>query len=319
MPEPLHRAFPAVLVVLVACSGAVSGPVTPAQACADLAKAICNQLDACEPNVVLTRYGDAAACVSRTQTTCPSLLAARGSGVTPDPVETCARAYGSLRCEDLLLGHLPADCAFHGSLPSGSGCAFDAQCAAPNDHCAIASGVCGVCGARSGAGATCRVDGDCQPGLVCAVQVAPVGGNPPSLCLAPAGLGEMCDLGHPCLATLACVLFACQPRAGAGAACQLLSQNCDVVHGFVCGAAGTCDKARTTAAGGDCGQSLIDQSFTECTRGATCNTHGTAVFGTCDAPAADGAMCDSQSGPFCVSPAVCLNGVCTLPDPVACP
>jgi hypothetical protein len=38
----------------------------------------------------------------------------------------------------------------------------------------------------------------------------------------------------------------------------------------------------------------------------------------CVAPAADGASCDSVMGPGCLSPALCRNGVCTVPSPASC-
>jgi hypothetical protein len=61
------------------------------------------------------------------------------------------------------------------------------------------------------------------------------------------------------------------------------------------------------AAGQPCGD--VGGKSVECTA-------GTCEKGVCVARAADGAHCDLVAGPFCLPPALCIQGTCQLS---ACP
>jgi hypothetical protein len=79
-----------------------------------------------------------------------------------------------------------------------------------------------------------------------------------------------------------------------------------------------CSMAQLADAGGACGFSLQSMTFTECKAGGNCKMTAGTLMGTCEAAAADGATCDATKGPFCLSPAVCENGTCKIPDPASC-
>ncbi len=311
----------AIVTTLPACSGKTSDPGTPPQACAVLAASRCGKLQSCNPNGLLTAYGDAGVCETREQMACAAQVAADGSGAAVDGLTACAHAYDSLSCDEVLQGAVPSACDIHGSLTQGSVCVSDMQCAGANGYCRVQSGVCGTCATRGAAGAQCVADADCEHGLVCGKGPSPALGSPAlegGTCVAPGGVGESCPMTNTCLAALACVDFVCAERAPAGARCQPLAHNCDEAQGFVCDSNTVCEKIRTATAGAACGYSTADGSLTECTGGGWCNTNGTGVAGTCESALADGAPCDATSGPFCLAPAACTNGVCLLPDPAAC-
>ncbi|MDP9001178.1 MAG: hypothetical protein M3O46_13840, partial [Myxococcota bacterium] len=100
-----------------------------------------------------------------------------------------------------------------------------------------------------------------------------------------------------------------------------VAQNCDASQLLFCDpGTSLCKTWKTASAGGTCGLSFLDASFTVCTAGANCKTATGSTTGTCEAPAADGAMCDGpgMTGPKCFAPAVCANGACKIPDPASC-
>jgi hypothetical protein len=311
----------ALFLPLAACSGHVSAPTTAAEACDALSASRCSKLESCNPNGLLTTYGEVDICKTREQRACAVRAAANGSGATADSLTACSHAYDALSCDEVLQGVLPIYCDIHGSLAQGSACVSDMQCAGSNGYCRVQSGICGTCASRGAAGADCLADVDCQHALVCGKGANPAMVSPAlqmGTCMAPGGDGTGCSGSNTCLATLACVNFVCVERTPAGARCQVIAQNCDGAHGFVCDGTGLCEQARTAIPGGACGLSSVDLSITECTGGAWCNTNGTGFAGTCESALADGASCDAMSGPFCLAPAACTNGVCVFPDAAAC-
>ena len=77
------------------------------------------------------------------------------------------------------------------------------------------------------------------------------------------------------------------------------------------------------AAGQTCGN--VGGVQTRCAAGATCNRPPQSQTGTCLAPAADGAACDTAAGPGCLYPAKCVPassggtaGTCELPGDPSC-
>ena len=98
---------------------------------------------------------------------------------------------------------------------------------------------------------------------------------------------------------------------------------CDNLHAVFCdGTTSTCITASFAQASAPCG--YVSGTLTLCAAGpgsATAECKGlstTSAMGVCQAPAADGASCNAATGPFCLSPSVCVNGACVLDDPSAC-
>jgi hypothetical protein len=283
-------------------------------ACTALTAALCSKLQSCAPFLITIVYGTAATCIDRARLSCPSLFGASGTGVTAGSAMACAQGYMAVGCEDLLANKPPSACAFQGSMVAGAVCGEDSQCS-PDAYCTFSAGQgCGVCSPRLSEGDTCGADGNCQPGLICAKQNNAATGN----CVNPGVQGAPCDGAHPCLRTLACAADGtCGPALGAGAPCTV--QNCDELHGLYCNPLRqVCARLQTATPGGPCGLSFVDGSFTVCTASAMCKTAAGSMSGTCEATAPEGAACDATGGPPCLAPAVCANGVCTLPNASSC-
>ncbi len=298
-----------------ACSSSVSSPgvaTSAEQACGDAATALCNRAQTCASFLVQTAFGDAATCITREKATCHSQINAAGTGATSAKLEACAQALAAESCDDLLTNNLPVACQIAGTLAAGSACGDDAQCATA--HCKKTSGTCGVCSAFAKAGEPCpaAATSDCAPGLVCQNT-----GTGQDTCVPPGAAGAPCSSTQVCESSLACLMNGatgtCAAPLGAGAACDPQSQNCDFRQGLFCSATSVCAQIQVAASGGACGVS--GASFAICGSNGKCSN---ATGGTCQAAAADGAACDAANGPNCLSPAVCVNGSCQLPDPAGC-
>jgi hypothetical protein len=93
---------------------------------------------------------------------------------------------------------------------------------------------------------------------------------------------------------------------------------CDVAHAVGCNTNNDkCLALAIATSGGDCGaDSITPTKFTLCPANGTCDA---VIGGSCHAAAADGAACSTaSSGPTCLSPAKCVNSICTLPNATAC-
>jgi hypothetical protein len=196
------------------------------------------------------------------------------------------------------------------------------------------------------AGATCLVDADCGRGLDCAIPTGATMGT----CVAYGAANAACLTGSlPCAAGLACVgddettgvKGTCEPQGAVlDAACDAdrkAAANCYGDLGLVCipakkgSGVGTCQSITLAAAGSPCGDIGSDPitGYAECAAGGLCKkASATATSGTCVAPAADGAPCDSNplNGPPCLPPAKCVAtadggtaGTCVVPDAPKCP
>jgi hypothetical protein len=318
MVKSVRWMWPAI-VTAMACSGSTStsGNVTPEQACADLAGALCDKIASCSSFGFQLVYPDAATCKSRAALTCPMGLMANGATAKPSDLEACKQGYVNAACDDLVAGNQPAACQLTGSLMAGAACAENLQCAGANSYCNIpANQTCGVCATRAAAGAACGQTSDCQSGLVCGKGTGQAMGT----CVTPGAEGGSCDSPHPCKSPLVCVTQTCSKPVGPGGACDSGAQNCDILQGLYCSQAKVCTMALTAGAGGACGVTgtTAAPTATLCMAGSTCKLPSNGFMGTCQAPAADGAMCDATNGPSCISPAVCTNGACKIPDPTAC-
>jgi hypothetical protein len=314
--------------VILAVHNALTGcsqPVGADQACTDAATANCTKLDQCIFNGTTIRYGGASTCHARQKQVCLERLGATGTGNTPNAVELCVSEVPSASCSEFDLGSIPECQAKVGSGANGAPCAFAGQCESAN--CAIVAGTtCGTCAPSNQIGDPCATT-SCSQGLFCVATTQQCQPRGPAL--------SACDTDHPCAASLSCVTPAgmtsgtCQVAGSIlGAACDTKRQTapgCDSNAGLFCDAASnTCHAVSYATAGAQCG--FINQAAVACTNASTCfGAHGQTP-GTCVADAADGAPCDTQVGPSCVPPAVCVitggttatNGVCRFPDSTMC-
>lgn len=323
----------AVVGGVAACSGSTTGTSlstgsggmgpTAQAACADVAKARCALDDACTNDLgTKVVWGDLATCEARGTASCVTALGAPDTSQTPATIEACAAATPMESCSDFLGNNPVSACVPKpGGLVDGKGCAYNAQCS--STFCRYEKGAaCGVCVALPKAGDACEVNADCGRGLVC--------DKTSSTCVAPAAKDAACGEGVPCGAGLTCVgatmmaMGKCQASgAMAGAACDPKHQTgsgCDASLGLFCSPTSKqCEAMTLATAGQPCGV-VNKTSFAICTGGALCVL--ASASGTCVAPAAEGAACDSAKGPPCENPARCVTtadggtaGTCKLPDP----
>jgi len=321
----IHRRSTALLTLLgplylvPSCSGSSSeSTVTNDQAAADTASAFCSRVDACAPAFISLLYGDVATCTSKFKTTIMGSLTATGTSANPTDMEACAQALPGASCEDVLGRNLPAPCkAKPGTLPDGAACGDDAQCV--GRLCNIAPGqICGVCSAPVAAGGACRSDDDCDTSLKCAGMANQL------VCTARVAAGGACDASHPCQALLACKAGTCATPDPAGTACMTGQDTCDSAHGVLCHPVNqTCAQLTFAKPGDACG--LVGGGIALCQSGGLSPTPAcsglsaaTMFMGTCQAPAADGAMCNDMTGPRCVSPSICVSGACKIKDASGC-
>jgi hypothetical protein len=324
----LRLFVPGVLAsALLASCGNVS-QTSADQACGDVAQARCSKRMTCTNGVGITRtWGDMTTCRTREKLACMIGLDAPATGNSPALVERCVVAMAGESCADFLDNNPPAECIVTGPRAVGATCAFAGQCATSfcNDNKISA---CGACAAMPAAGTACTA-------TACARNQACVPST--QLCQDLAAVGAACGADLPCGAGLSCagatagVMGTCMASAAAaGMPCGGTMPGCDVSQGLYCGGsvgAKTCMNINHVAAGMPCGL-LADGSLQGCGGAGTCYTaSGVALAGekgTCKAPAADNAPCDTVAGPACLPPARCIPGgtggaaQCTLPAGATC-
>ena len=288
-----------------ACGGSSSSlPGGSGQPTTDVAEALCQKLDSCSHFYLQAAYGDVPTCAARLQISIANALAAPGTGRTAANLETCARALPGASCADLVDNDSPAACrAVPGTLGTGMACSDASQCSTA--FCNIAAGeTCGACAAPPPAGTTCNGNSQCAPGSVCA--------GSPSVCLTPGAAGAACSATQPCQGTLICNSNVCATPVAVGAACAVGKGTCNLLEGDYCPATTQqCTAATIASAGAACG--LTNGALAACSASGMCTAGG-----TCLAAAADGQNCNAANGPPCIPPAVCQNGVCTLPSSANC-
>lgn len=310
-----------------AVSGSSSGSGAPqdagsdvapgiAGACATYAGAYCSQIQACDALGFGLRYGTAQKCIERTALFCPDEVSAPGSTLTPAMIADCANVLSGQGCFDVYT-MIAALCAWHGSLMSGSACEYGSQC--QSGYCHLVAGtLCGHCEAVPGVAESCDPSHPiCQNGLLC----ADTGCSPPPVdggvcqgtrqwvCSVPVPDGGACTTSAECMpADLACHGGSCVPATHAGDPCDY---TCATSRALDClpsagGTASLCTPAIFVAAGQAC--DVLHGVL--CAGGDRCldATGAQAVAGTCTAPAADGAKCDSAGA--CLPPALCIDGTC---------
>ena len=296
----------AAMAVVFACSG--SGDDAEAKACSSYASNLCARFNACAPVYVEVVFGDAETCTSRQKLTCGPKFGAAGTGATASNLSACADAVDAVSCDDLLDGNLPAACTgIHGSLSVGSGCvAGGVQCPV-GTYCNVQPDQnCGVCESSMPEGQVCETQTQCASGLTCAANT----------CGALVDMGGACDPGHQCKATLTCRAGTCAARLGLGETC-VTKTDCDSAHGLYCNTQTlVCDAVMLAPVGQPCGD--LPSGKTQCLA-SSCITPSNGTTGTCEAYAADGGSCGTAASPTtCLTPAACVQGTCTLPDPSAC-
>lgn len=266
---------------------------------------------------------------------CARLIAAPGSGLSVAAFSTCAQKLSALPC-DQVERDLP-ECDFNttaGTLPDGSPCGGDFQCASGECKGGDAEDdelECGTCSARSPAGAACgNGQPSCARGAVCTFAGTATTGT----CQLQAGEGAACGStgGPSCGVNLQCdnATKKCVPYPKAGAACtgicagtlRCIGGTCQLglppgsacPTGNECASSALCNVTTKVCellarvpVGGACGTATSGS----CERTADCNN------GVCAARLTVGTPCDPK-GVECERYHACVNGRCTAVDPALC-
>jgi hypothetical protein len=281
--------------------------VTTEEGCNQVAKALCDALNACAPVFVEEQYGDEATCISRTALVCMTDQGLPAITRTPDDLVACAQVAPGTSCADALAGRFPAACQIKpGTTANGLACGSNLQC--QSGYC-NKTDACGVCGPRQAAAGGCTSNDGCMQGLVCANKT----------CVAPAELGKPCNLpNQPCRSDLYCTSSSgsgtCAARIESGGPCaDNPGDACDVFKGNICNTQDhTCLTINIAKGGEKCG--IL--SKTACVGGiAPCSN---LLSGVCANPAQDGETCGDANNAVCVPPATCVNKVCRLPSAPNC-
>lgn len=298
---------------------------TAAAACTALATSRCTRLQACSPSDLARRFGTLSACETREELACTDALAAPMTANSPSAVVACSQAIDAESCGELFTKAPPAACTTQ--LGTGTGaCSFSAQCA--TGFCAIEAGaLCGTCATQPVVGTSCAT-ASCGQALTCVTSTM--------TCQELVAASGACSRDKPCADGLTCV--GANPQMAIDGICMAevtaTDGTCDAKHrtGADCSSDGglTCDTTTNTcvaqplaAAGASCG--VMTGITTKCTGAATCVIPAPQTVGTCVAPAADGAACDTVAGPTCLTPARCVPttaggtaGTCQLPGSATC-
>jgi hypothetical protein len=287
------------------------------QGASDLAAAVCGKIGSCTPFAIKLVYGDVTSCASRFVLSVSPEVGINGTGgLTQGQLEACAAGFSNETCNDLYDGVQPAGCNVTGTLPNGTPCGVGLQC--QTGYCKLTSGAsCGVCATKSTAGNSCGQNSDCPSGYYC-----PKGANP--VCTAYSTQGQACsaDAGVFCQGQYYCDTTTnnCQtPSTTVGSHCTLGNALiCAAGAGLYCNGS-TCQPFGLSDPGGQCGLvSLLPPTAVLCGDGGACGLTS-QYAGVCANPAADGTACATDGGvPSCLSPATCVNGLCTLPGPGNC-
>lgn len=286
-------------------------------ACAAVAKAYCDKLNACYPHPLHALHGTVAHCTERETLRCALLLAAPGADATMTLMSACAAQVKAETCDFIREDQAPICWFGAGQRADGAVCGADSQC--QGRYCAIGIGkTCGVCGQVSALGQAC-VLGQCVAGTRCVFDATQKGyrcrsreskGGP---CNDGFKLESACGWGLSCLAGGTC------GAAGAKVGAVCTATGCNHALGLDCSKN---DKTCKTIAMGKPGDScsvagISSDTYVECLDGA-CGNQNDMGAGKCAPRVEDGAGCDSWTGPFCRPPARCVDKVCTLPTYGSC-
>ena len=320
------RLWPLVALTLAGCGSAVSVD----KACSDSATARCNKEASCSNGAAITKNdGDMSTCLLRQKANCTRALAAKSTGNTPDNSEKCAPAITAESCGDFFGGNTPAACLFSGAIADGAACAFNGQCRSgycTNNRLAA----CGVCGQPPALGGDCTMS-FCAHGQTCLNTPGAMGAA--ATCTTEGTQGAACSRTAPCAAGFSCIranmaaMGTCMSDATTvGAACDLAAgPGCARTLGLWCNTTTKmCTSIDFAANGAPCGQTA-GGDLVDCKQGACYGGGAGVLMGLCKADAADGAACDTRSGPGCTPPARCApsaagatTGTCVVPDGSTC-
>jgi hypothetical protein len=273
------------------------------EACAQWATHYCKRLESCAPISVSIDYGNVEDCIARNRPVCASALQAQATGATASTMTSCALAYDSASCDDVVVGKTPQACHAPGLLGAGAPCGDGSQCAGPQAYCRIAADeTCGACAPLGDVGAACDSARDCRYGLVCYFS-----------CLRPVPKGDTCDgMLRQCPETLVCLNYRCVDPAPRDAPCAPNADHCDHDRGLFCDPEEkVCSPYAVADVGAACGAGTI------CKRGA-CVPDETTAVSRCVASVPDGASCDAIHGPTCLAPSKCVSGQCRAPRATTC-
>ena len=298
--------------------------VSAAQACAELSVDRCTKLQMCSEADLERRFGDIGTCETR------EALACTADQMAPD---TAATPAGALACGDARCRRAPAATSSararrwrarsrraRARARASSARSARARSARPaRPRCAGSVATCRI------VGTSCAASG-CGPTLICA--------DNPQTCQVPGTANSSCNEAAPCGNGFSCV-GTTKNNPGSSKAEQITSGGaCDPNHNTRSGCSGdaglvcnennnTCVNEPRVAAGQPCG--VINGIKNACLAGATCVIAANQVKGTCVAPAADGAACNTSTGPDCFFPARCIPttsggtaGTCQLPGSASC-
>ncbi len=284
-------------------AGGGSAGISADQACTNYATAYCNKLNGCFPFATTAFYGDVATCIARGKLICLPQLALSTTGSTPSKWDACVPMLSTASCAAVRAGK--AGCRFSGMLAAGSACGSGSQCA--GGYCRLSTNSCGVCASRVANGNNCTTSDDCLDGKCLN-----------AICVARRQAGAACATTTQCDDLLYCKNSVCTAvLTTAGAACDPNdSDSCDYLSGVFCNNSNVCARIQFAGPGAACGV-MANDSYVECSSGATCKTNG-AIFGTCVGAAADGQACNPTNDLNCVDPAACESGSCRLYSPGSC-
>ena len=295
-------------------------PPTADEACQASAAQSCTFQRDCQPNSFYNSYVDLAGCTAREKKRCLIEQALPGNAFTPLLRQRCTTALSALTtCAQYYDdAYKIAECQVPGTLSDGAACGASAQC--KSLYCQIdytKTPSCGTCQPYVKAGEAC--DYTVPNFRFCALGTACQGPAGAKKCMPPVAKGGACSADTVCQSMDACQGGTCQPRLGAGSACDRAVEPCDYTKSLQCSpTTNKCEKLYSfTAAGTACTNGATTYPINLCGGSSACSVPtGT---GTCVAPANDGDTCAAPPGtPRCQWPATCTAGRCTFPDPGVC-
>lgn len=273
-------------------------------ACAAVASAVCGKLFGCLDLVAVPWFGDKTMCETRYKASCERKLKLPDvSSSLASQMQSCATTISNGSC-DVMLDTANLQCMNPaGTRDSGLACASNVQC--KTSYCKKPSGEeCGVCAPKKGSGSECPGDAACDAGMSCLKgkcgKISIVGGGD-----ACDGEAKVCAFGFGCVANV------CKKQGDGGAACDPAAKSAD------CRIADKLLYCKPDAKA--CTKISVAESTGDCSDGATlCKAGYCPKTGTCIPRVGDGEDCDEAAGKFCLLPAQCAKGVCTLPSPNKC-
>jgi hypothetical protein len=273
--------------------------------CEDYGQALCASHSKCNLKDFKQRYASFDACAARGKEVCLKAAALPGSGMNINQLYACILESSGASCSQLARREGTPSCSGKGTLPTGTGCRHDWQCA--TGRCTFQpGGSCGVCIVPRSENGPCVEDPDCKPGLGC-VQ---------GQCLTYSQKEELCLPPLPCEPGLSCVGFSTLKTCTAQPA---LGQACDPDE---ISAASTCAPqavAYCNAGTKQCAAHVLLKPGASCSvsPGAVGICEGSrCVGGVCTPYKADGAPCGTSAE--CQAPATCAGGTC-IQIPGGCP